>query len=115
MTETANRRETPGRKARELKPKGQASPAARIFVLFQKGENEKMANKTRLKHAGKRGLSFFLALVMCISLVQITAFAQDETPDEEQARLQIEDDSGKLVYYTYDNGWGDPDSIPKNS
>ncbi|MGO5048938.1 VWA domain-containing protein [Dysosmobacter sp. Sow4_B12] len=36
-----------------------------------------MANKTRLKHAGKRGLSFFLALVMCISLVQITAFAAD--------------------------------------
>ena len=74
-----------------------------------------MANKTRLKHAGRRGLSFFLALVMCISLVQITAFAAVETPAEEQARLQIEDDSGKLVYYTYDNGWGDPDSIPKNS
>ena len=74
-----------------------------------------MANKTRLKHAGRRGLSFFLALVMCISLVQITAFAAVETPAEEQARLQIEDDSGKLVYYTYDNGWGDPDSIPKDS
>lgn len=120
MTETANRRETPGRKARELKPKGQASPAARIFVLFQKGENENMANKTRLKHAGRRGLSFFLALVMCISLVQITAFAQDETPAEEQARLQIEDDSGKLVYYEYKTrgetgNWGNVESIPKDS
>ena len=48
-----------------------------------------MANKTRLKHMGRRGLSFFLALVMCISLVQITAFAEGETPAEEQARLQM--------------------------
>ena len=42
-----------------------------------------MANKTRLKHAGRRGLSFFLALVMCISLVQITAFAAGETSEQQ--------------------------------
>lgn len=83
MTETANRWETPGRKARELKRTRQASPAARIFVSIQKGENENMANKTRLKHMGKRGLSFFLALVMCISLVQITAFAAVETSEQQ--------------------------------
>lgn len=42
-----------------------------------------MANKTRVKHMGRRGLSFFLALVMCISLVQITAFAAGETSEQQ--------------------------------
>ena len=75
-----------------------------------------MANKTRLKHAGRRGLSFFLALVMCISLVQITAFAEGETPAEEQARLQIEgsrdasskggNDRWSPTYYTYNETTG---------
>ena len=62
-----------------------------------------MANKTRLKHAGKRGLSFFLALVMCISLVQITAFA--DTEEEIQAQKQIEGKSNP-VYYEYDKDTG---------
>lgn len=42
-----------------------------------------MANKTRVKHMGRRGLSFFLALVMCISLVQITAFAAGEASEQQ--------------------------------
>ncbi len=37
-----------------------------------------MAISTKWKARGKRGLSLFLALVMCISLVQITAFAVDD-------------------------------------
>lgn len=79
-----------------------------------------MANKTRLKHMGRRGLSFFLALVMCISLVQITAFAEGETSVEEQAQkqiLQILDGKEYLVYYAYDkdSGWGNAESIPENS
>lgn len=114
MTETANRRETPGRKARELKRKRQASPAARLFVSIQKGENENMANKTRLKHMGKRGLSFFLALVMCISLVQITAFAEGETPVEEQAQKQIQGGTNP-VYYEYDESIGDFEKDPVRS
>ena len=114
MTETANRRETPGRKARELKRKRQASPAARLFASIQKGENENMANKTRLKHMGKRGLSFFLALVMCISLVQITAFAEGETPVEEQAQKQIQGGTNP-VYYEYDESIGDFKEEPVNN
>ena len=55
-----------------------------------------MANKTRLKHMGRRGLSFFLALVMCISLVQITAFAAGKTSEQ-----QIEY-AGGSVYYKKD-------------
>ncbi len=55
-----------------------------------------MANKTRVKHMGRRGLSFFLALVMCISLVQITAFAAGETSER-----QIEY-AGGSVYYKKD-------------
>lgn len=36
-----------------------------------------------LKHLRKRGLAMFLALVMCLGLVQVTAFAEEETiPDE---------------------------------
>ena len=101
MTETANRWETPGRKARELKRKRQASPAARLFVSIQKGENENMANKTRLKHMGRRGLSFFLALVMCISLVQITAFAEGGIPEYNSTK-QIVTNPANPTYYDKD-------------
>ena len=45
---------------------------------------------------GRRGLSFFLALVMCISLVQITAFAAGKTSEQ-----QIEY-AGGSVYYKKD-------------
>ena len=55
-----------------------------------------MANKTRVKHMGRRGLSFFLALVMCISLVPITAFAVGDTSEQ-----QIEY-AGGSVYYKKD-------------
>jgi len=40
ISETANRRETPGRKARELKPQGQASPAATYFNLDNNEEGD---------------------------------------------------------------------------
>lgn len=42
-----------------------------------------MANNTKLKKLGRRGLSFFMALVMAISLIQISAFATEtlELPD----------------------------------
>ena len=58
-----------------------------------------MANKTRLKHAGRRGLSFFLALVMCISLVQITAFAEGETSEQQ---IKPAETAGKYLYATFD-------------
>lgn len=71
-----------------------------------------MANKTRLKHMGRRGLSFFLALVMCISLVQITAFA--ETTAQEQAKEQIQGGTNP-VYYEYDESIGDFKEDPVRS
>lgn len=60
-----------------------------------------MANKTRLKHAGRRGLSFFLALVMCISLVQITAFAGNETHSSAE-QIKPAETAGKYLYATFD-------------
>ena len=60
-----------------------------------------MANKTRLKHMGRRGLSFFLALVMCISLVQITAFAGNETHSSAE-QIKPAETSGKYLYATFD-------------
>ena len=60
-----------------------------------------MANKTRLKHMGRRGLSFFLALVMCISLVQITAFAGNETHSSAE-QIKPAETAGKYLYATFD-------------
>ena len=60
-----------------------------------------MANKTRLKHMGRRGLSFFLALVMCISLVQITAFAEGVIP-EYNSTNQIVTNPANPTYYDKD-------------
>lgn len=71
-----------------------------------------MANKTRLKHMGRRGLSFFLALVMCISLVQITAFAESE--EEIQAQKQILGGTDP-TYYEYDESKGDFKEEPVNN
>ena len=71
-----------------------------------------MANKTRLKHAGRRGLSFFLALVMCISLVQITAFAESE--EEIQAQKQILGGTDP-TYYEYDKDTGNFKEEPVNN
>lgn len=71
-----------------------------------------MANKTRLKHLGRRGLSFFLALVMCISLVQITAFAESE--EEIQAQKQILGGTDP-TYYEYDESKGDFKEEPVNN
>ena len=48
----------------------------------------------KLKKLRKRGLALFLALVMCLSLVQVTAFAA-ETEDEENTPVltEVEDEA----------------------
>jgi len=78
-------RETVGRKAnfRGLKrgPPRHASPAAGYFAsgIAKKG---KTIMKQVLRTAAKRALSLFLVLVMCLSLLQITAFAADPGDDD---------------------------------
>ena len=68
--------------------------------------------KETTKHLGKRALALFLSLVMCISMLQISAFAAEpQMSKAEQAKLQIEGvedaanggaDKWAPYYYTYD-------------
>lgn len=45
-----------------------------------------------MKNLSKRGLALFLTLVMCLSMVQITAFAEGETQEPADGIVQITED-----------------------
>jgi len=58
---------------------------------------KRLMKKRALRNAGRRGLSAFMALVMLISMIQISAFAAGESSE-----MQIYKQAGNDVYYEYD-------------
>lgn len=89
-------RETVGRKVMGAKVRQffgkthHASPAAGLFASAICKERNKHMSKTN--YLRKRVLALFLALTMCLSLVQVTAFASE---DGGQADTVITDTTGE--------------------
>ncbi len=61
---------------------------------------QKPRRRVGLKEMGRRGLSLLMAMIMVISLIQISAFATGTNAVTEQAEKQIEGGTTP-VYYTY--------------
>ena len=62
---------------------------------------QKPRRRVGLKEMGRRGLSLLMAMIMVISLIQISAFATGTNAVTEQAEKQIQGGTTP-VYYTYD-------------
>ncbi len=70
-----------------------------------------MARKRNLRNLGRRGLSLFLALVMCTSLIQISAFAAEDykVGDTYQADSADAELPANIPEGTY---WSNPEEAP---
>ena len=66
---------------------------------------QKPRRRVGLKEMGRRGLSMLMAMIMVISLIQISAFATGTNAVTEQAEKQIEGGTTP-VYYTYNTETG---------
>lgn len=66
---------------------------------------QKPRRRVGLKEMGRRGLSLLMAMIMVISLIQISAFATGTNAVTEQAEKQIEGGTTP-VYYTYNTETG---------
>ena len=66
---------------------------------------QKPRRRVGLKEMGRRGLSLLMAMIMVISLIQISAFATGTNAVTEQAEKQIQGGTTP-VYYTYNTETG---------
>lgn len=85
MAETANRRGNPGTQSQGAKAAGNAARHARLSnisifeCVYSRKENEMRVKKEAAKRLGKKALALFLTLVMSVSMMQVTAFAADNS------------------------------------